>query len=44
MFLYFIFSEQELIDSLPFSHQCPEEEVELVQFLYQNKLKKVIPY
>lgn len=32
--------EQELIDSLPFSHQCPEEEVELVQFLYQNKLKK----
>ncbi|XP_060070640.1 cell division cycle protein 16 homolog [Ylistrum balloti] len=32
--------ERELIDSLPFALQCPEEEVELVRFLYENKVKK----
>ncbi|XP_060600102.1 cell division cycle protein 16 homolog [Ruditapes philippinarum] len=32
--------ERELIDSLPFSLQCPSEEEELVKFLYENKLKK----
>jgi len=34
-------TERELIDSLPFSSQCPEEEVELVRFLYEDRLKKV---
>lgn len=33
--------ERELLDSLPISKQCPEEEIELVRFLYENKLKKV---
>ncbi|XP_066268069.1 cell division cycle protein 16 homolog [Branchiostoma lanceolatum] len=32
--------ERELIESLPFAKQCPEEEVELVRLLYETKLKK----
>ncbi|XP_013411443.1 cell division cycle protein 16 homolog [Lingula anatina] len=32
--------EKELLDSLPFSQQCPEEETELIRFLYENRLKK----
>ncbi|XP_041357865.1 cell division cycle protein 16 homolog [Gigantopelta aegis] len=32
--------ERNLIDSLPFKEQCSEEEIELVKFLYENKLKK----
>ncbi|XP_055492604.1 cell division cycle protein 16 homolog isoform X1 [Leucoraja erinacea] len=32
--------EKELLDSLPFSKQCTEEEHELLYFLYENKLKK----
>ncbi|KAL5004197.1 hypothetical protein ScPMuIL_017653 [Solemya velum] len=32
--------EQDLINSLPFMTQCPDEELELVKFLYENKLKK----
>ncbi|XP_071085034.1 cell division cycle protein 16 homolog [Haliotis cracherodii] len=32
--------ERSLLDCLPFQSQCPEEEVELVKFLYENKLKK----
>ncbi|XP_052785133.1 cell division cycle protein 16 homolog isoform X1 [Mya arenaria] len=32
--------EKELLASLPFSTQCPSEEVELVKYLYENKLKK----
>lgn len=30
------------MDSLPLSSQCPEDEIELVRFLYENRLKKVI--
>ena len=29
------------MDSLPFNVQCPKEEIELVKYLYENKLKKV---
>ncbi|XP_046543202.1 cell division cycle protein 16 homolog [Haliotis rubra] len=32
--------ERSLLDCLPFQSQCPEEEVDLVKFLYENKLKK----
>ncbi|XP_052104974.1 cell division cycle protein 16 homolog [Mytilus californianus] len=32
--------ERELMDSLPLSSQCPEDEIELVRFLYENRLKK----
>lgn len=39
--LFFSLSERELIESLPFNKQCPEDEVEFVKFLYENKLKKV---
>jgi hypothetical protein len=42
LYVVFIFSERELMESLPLSSQCPEEEIELVRFLYENKLKKVI--
>jgi hypothetical protein len=34
-------AEQDLLNSLPFVGQCPEDEVELLKFLYQNRLKKV---
>lgn len=34
-------TERELLESLPFGTQCPEEEIELIRFLYENKLKKV---
>jgi len=34
-------TERELLDSLPFSTQCPSDEVDLVRYLYENKLKKV---
>ena len=37
----FSFPEKELLDSLPFTKQCSEEEAELLRFLYENKLKKV---
>ena len=36
-----VISEQELLSSLPLVSQCPEEEVELLKFLYENRLKKV---
>ena len=29
------------MESLPFTVQCPKEEIELVKYLYENKLKKV---
>ncbi|KAL8573823.1 hypothetical protein ACOMHN_019096 [Nucella lapillus] len=32
--------EQGLLGSLPFVNQCPQEEVELLKFLYENHLKK----
>ncbi|XP_055956001.1 cell division cycle protein 16 homolog [Patella vulgata] len=32
--------EIELMESLPFTVQCPEEEIELVKFLYEDRLKK----
>ena len=37
----FYSTERELINSLPFSSQCPPEEIEFVKFLYENKVKKV---
>ena len=39
--IFILFTEQDLIDSLPFSIQCPDNEVEFVKFLYENRLKKV---
>lgn len=33
--------EKDFLDSLPLSQQCTEEEVELLRFLFENKLKKV---
>ncbi|NXF97684.1 CDC16 protein, partial [Eubucco bourcierii] len=32
--------EKELLESLPLSRQCTEEEQELLHFLFENKLKK----
>ncbi|XP_074658547.1 cell division cycle protein 16 homolog [Tubulanus polymorphus] len=32
--------ERDLLESLPFSKQCDLNEIELVRFLYENKLKK----
>ncbi|CAH1788277.1 unnamed protein product [Owenia fusiformis] len=32
--------ERDLIERLPLSSQCTDEEIELVRFLYENKLKK----
>ncbi|KAL3846820.1 hypothetical protein ACJMK2_017774 [Sinanodonta woodiana] len=32
--------EQELIDSLHFTTQCPKEEVEFLKYLYNSRLKK----
>uniref|UniRef100_A0A671NTZ2 Cell division cycle protein 16 homolog n=1 Tax=Sinocyclocheilus anshuiensis TaxID=1608454 RepID=A0A671NTZ2_9TELE len=32
--------EKDFLDSLPLSQQCTEEEVELLRFLFENKLKK----
>uniref|UniRef100_A0A673KVM4 Cell division cycle protein 16 homolog n=1 Tax=Sinocyclocheilus rhinocerous TaxID=307959 RepID=A0A673KVM4_9TELE len=32
--------EKDFLDSLPLSQQCTEEEVELLHFLFENKLKK----
>ncbi|KAK7090544.1 cell division cycle protein 16 homolog isoform X2 [Littorina saxatilis] len=32
--------EQDLLKTLPLVAQCPEDEMELVRFLYQNRLKK----
>ncbi|XP_014681406.1 PREDICTED: cell division cycle protein 16 homolog [Priapulus caudatus] len=32
--------ERKLLESLPFSSQCPEEEMELLRFMYEVKLKK----
>uniref|UniRef100_A0A4W3IRY3 Cell division cycle 16 homolog (S. cerevisiae) n=1 Tax=Callorhinchus milii TaxID=7868 RepID=A0A4W3IRY3_CALMI len=32
--------EKELLESLPLSKQCTDEESELLHFLYENKLKK----
>ncbi|KAL4220240.1 anaphase promoting complex subunit cdc16 [Mactra antiquata] len=32
--------ERELLDSLPFSSQCPSEEEDMIRCLYENKLKK----
>ena len=41
-YFIFCFTERELLDSLPFTKQCPnEEEVTLLKFLYENRLKKV---
>lgn len=37
----FAISERDFLDSLPFSQQCTMEDVELLHFLYENKLKKV---
>jgi hypothetical protein len=34
-------AEQQLLESLPISQQCPPEEAELVHFCYNNLLKKV---
>ena len=35
-------AEKELLESLPFTSHCADEnEAQLVRFLYQNKLKKV---
>lgn len=36
----FPFAEKELLDSLPLSKKCPEDQ-ELLRFLFENKLKKV---
>ena len=35
-----VVSEKELLESLPFSKQCTDAEVELLRFLYENQLKK----
>lgn len=35
------FSERELLDTLPFAIQCPIEDVELIRYLYENRVKKV---
>ena len=35
------FIERELLESLPLGKQCPPEEVELISYLYETKLKKV---
>ncbi|XP_062587191.1 cell division cycle protein 16 homolog [Saccostrea cucullata] len=32
--------ERELLDTLPFAVQCPVEEVELIRYLYENRIKK----
>ncbi|XP_073701770.1 cell division cycle protein 16 homolog [Garra rufa] len=32
--------EKDFLESLPLSQQCTEEEVELLRFLFENKLKK----
>ena len=32
--------EKELLDSLPYSEQCMAEEIELLKFLYESKIKK----
>ena len=40
--LHCFISEKDLINSLPFSSQCPEDEFQCVKFLYESKLKKVI--
>ncbi|ESO83785.1 hypothetical protein LOTGIDRAFT_132783 [Lottia gigantea] len=32
--------EHDLLESLPFSSQCPQDEIQLVKFLYQDRLKK----
>lgn len=34
-------SERELLDTLPFAIQCPIEDVELIRYLYENRVKKV---
>lgn len=38
--LVLIYTEKELLESLPLSKQCMEEQ-ELLHFLFENKLKKV---
>lgn len=38
---FLIHIEKELLESLPLSRQCTEEEQELLHFLFENKLKKV---
>lgn len=32
--------ERELLDTLPFAVQCPIEDVELIRYLYENRVKK----
>ena len=42
-FIFAIITERELLDSLPLTEQCPnEDEGALLKYLYENKLKKVI--
>lgn len=38
---FVLFKEKDFLDSLPLSQHCNEEEVELLQFLFEHKLKKV---
>lgn len=41
IFIYLLlFSERELLDSLPFAEQCKEADAELLKLLYESKLKK----
>ncbi len=35
-------TEKDFLDSLPLNQQCTEDEEELLHFLFENKLKKVV--